>query len=276
MFNYRTKSIDLGKLPLMSMDGYWEPDVNDAKMQEIADVLGLKLNTITSGSDWYLYACDEHPKSGVHVIFKDSYLSMFLHVDGAPSNGGTDAPDTSTSSTNYRSRHRYLAKDDDRRKYSKYTKLYYIKGCDGTVIFWLGGYITQSSNEVANESLEGLLITKATNPIDSKKVTIITSLWNNTDSTPIIHRIVCDTSEAYKSDRFLYTNSDCAAINTRKYTILTPGVVQFDNIYVFDNLYSALCFEHRHSYYFNLNDNDYYCWYGNSLFWFIMAVPKEE
>ena len=54
---YNIKTIDLGKREEDS--DYWVSDVNDAKIQEIATAIGMKVNVVTSGSRWILYRGDD-------------------------------------------------------------------------------------------------------------------------------------------------------------------------------------------------------------------------
>ena len=54
---YNIKTIDLGKMEEDS--DYWVSDVNDTKIQEIATAIGMKVNTVTSGSRWILYRGDD-------------------------------------------------------------------------------------------------------------------------------------------------------------------------------------------------------------------------
>lgn len=62
--SYTIQRIRLGKKEADST--YYNAGVNDTKMQEIASALGLKLNTITSNTEWILYmGDDEHNTTGI-------------------------------------------------------------------------------------------------------------------------------------------------------------------------------------------------------------------
>lgn len=70
---YQVNRIDLGKMENDS--DYWASNVNDAKLQEIADALGMKLNTVKSGSRWILYSGDDtYNTTGIVVYIDGDYV----------------------------------------------------------------------------------------------------------------------------------------------------------------------------------------------------------
>lgn len=70
---YQVNRIDLGKMENDS--DYWVSNVNDAKLQEIADALGMKLNTVKSGSRWILYSGDDtYNTTGIVVYIDGDYV----------------------------------------------------------------------------------------------------------------------------------------------------------------------------------------------------------
>lgn len=69
--SYTIQRIRLGKKEADST--YYNADVNDTKMQEIASALGMKLNTITSNTEWILYmGDDEHNTTGIRFYMSDA------------------------------------------------------------------------------------------------------------------------------------------------------------------------------------------------------------
>ncbi len=69
---------------------YYNADVDDAKMQEIASALGMKLNIVESNTTWILYmGDDEHNTTGFKFSLSGTDLTMKTVIQGAtPSTSG--------------------------------------------------------------------------------------------------------------------------------------------------------------------------------------------
>ena len=66
---YSIKTIALGKQEENS--DFWVPDINDAKIQEIATAISAKVNTITPGSKWILYRGDDSHNTTGYVLYTE-------------------------------------------------------------------------------------------------------------------------------------------------------------------------------------------------------------
>ena len=85
---YNIQRIRLGKKEADST--YYNADINDTKMQEIASTLGMKLNIVESNTTWILYmGDDEHNTTGYRFRFASSRLYMETVIQGVtPSTSG--------------------------------------------------------------------------------------------------------------------------------------------------------------------------------------------
>lgn len=79
---YNIQRIRLGKKEADST--FYNADVNDAKMQEIAAALGMKLNIVESNTTWILYmGDDEHNTTGFKFSLSGANLIMTTVIQGA-------------------------------------------------------------------------------------------------------------------------------------------------------------------------------------------------
>lgn len=87
---YTVQRIRLGKKEADST--FYNADVNDAKMQEIATALGMKLNIIESNTTWILYMGDDaNNTTGYRFRFSSSASTLYMEtvIQGAvPSTSG--------------------------------------------------------------------------------------------------------------------------------------------------------------------------------------------
>lgn len=85
---YNIQRIRLGKKEADST--YYNADINDTKMQEIASTLGMKLNIVESNTTWILYmGDDEHNTTGYRFRFASPRLYMETIIQGVtPSTSG--------------------------------------------------------------------------------------------------------------------------------------------------------------------------------------------
>lgn len=87
---YTIQKIRLGKKEADST--YYNADVNDAKMQEIASALGMKLNIVESNTTWILYMGDDaNNTTGYRFRFSSSASTLYMEtvIQGAvPSTSG--------------------------------------------------------------------------------------------------------------------------------------------------------------------------------------------
>lgn len=88
--SYTIRRIRLGKKEADST--FYNADVNDTKMQEIASALGMKLNIVESNTTWVLYmGDDEHNTTGYRFRFSSSTSTVYMEtvIQGAvPSKSG--------------------------------------------------------------------------------------------------------------------------------------------------------------------------------------------
>lgn len=78
---YNIQRIRLGKKEADST--FYNADVNDAKMQEIAAALGMKLNIVESNTTWILYmGDDEHNTTGFKFSLSGTNLIMTTVIQG--------------------------------------------------------------------------------------------------------------------------------------------------------------------------------------------------
>lgn len=86
---YSIKTIALGKQEENS--DYWVSDVNDAKIQEIATAIGVKVNTVTPGSKWILYRGDDsHSTTGYVVLIEGNYLRIGMLINNVAPSGSAN------------------------------------------------------------------------------------------------------------------------------------------------------------------------------------------
>ena len=85
---YNIQRIRLGKKEADST--YYNADISDTKMQEIASALGMKLNIVESNTTWILYmGDDEHNTTGYRFRFASPKLYMETVIQGVtPSASG--------------------------------------------------------------------------------------------------------------------------------------------------------------------------------------------
>lgn len=75
---YNIQKIRLGKKEADST--YYNADVNDTKMQEIASALGMKLNIVKSNTTWILYMGDDtHNTTGIRFSITDS-INLYVET----------------------------------------------------------------------------------------------------------------------------------------------------------------------------------------------------
>lgn len=85
---YNIQRIRLGKKEVDST--YYNADISDTKMQEIAAALGMKLNIVESNTTWILYMGDDkHNTTGYRFRFASPRLYMETVIQGVtPSTSG--------------------------------------------------------------------------------------------------------------------------------------------------------------------------------------------
>lgn len=85
---YNIQRIRLGKKEADST--FYNADVNDVKMQEIAAALGMKLNIVESNTTWILYmGDDEHNATGFKFSLSGVNLIMTTVIQGATPSAST-------------------------------------------------------------------------------------------------------------------------------------------------------------------------------------------
>ena len=85
---YTVQRIRLGKKEADST--FYNADVNDLKMQEIAAALGMKLNIVESNTTWILYmGDDEHNTTGFKFSLSGANLIMTTVIQGATPSAST-------------------------------------------------------------------------------------------------------------------------------------------------------------------------------------------
>ena len=85
---YNIQRIRLGKKEADST--FYNADVNDVKMQEIAAALGMKLNIVESNTTWILYmGDDEHNTTGFKFSLSGVNLTMTTVIQGATPSAST-------------------------------------------------------------------------------------------------------------------------------------------------------------------------------------------
>ena len=85
---YNIQRIRLGKKEADST--FYNADVNDVKMQEIAAALGMKLNIVESNTTWILYmGDDEHNTTGFKFSLSGVNLIMTTVIQGATPSAST-------------------------------------------------------------------------------------------------------------------------------------------------------------------------------------------
>ena len=266
MFNDRVKTINLGKLPAGSKDGYWVSNVNDAKLQEIADAFKLKLNTVTPGSEWYLYKNDEHKTTGIYVTFVNNIFKMYLFREGAVSDNG----DKDNNSRNYNSGTVCVKNDDQYRPLSRLARIRYIEGMDGSFILWTTGYESNNSEYYENSS-RPIILSNVTNIYDKTKDFCFFGV--TPDSYDAIYTVLAS-GNALKNN---VLHSDKVELSSSEtVTYLIPLLVYFGTaFYVFDDIFLRIVGRSDGTYYFTLENQDY-VHYANARSKVVMAIPSEE
>ena len=268
MFNDRVKIINLGKLPAGSKDGYWIPDVNDAKLQEIADTFKLKLNIVTPGSEWYLYKNDEHKTTGIYVTFVENIFKMYLFCEGVPSNTG----DKDSSSRNYNSRSVYVSADNSSKSFSYSARIQYIEGTNDSFILWTTGY-TSNSNTYYNNSPYPIILSNVTNIYDKTKDFCFVGVM--TDYNDGIYTVLASGNTNIKNVNIL-KSGQVGLSSSETVTYLIPLLVYFGTaFYVFDDIFLRIIGRSDARYYFTLGNQDY-VHYADANLKVVMAIPSEE
>lgn len=267
MFNDRVKTINLGKLPAGSKDGYWVPDVNDAKLQEIADTFRLKLNTVTPGSEWYLYKDDEHKTTGIYATFTDNIFKMYLFCEGAVSNTGNK-----DNNNNYNSRSVYVVADISNKSYSYSARIQYIEGMNDSFILWTTGYLSMTGSYNDNTSYS-IILSNVTNIYDKTKDFCFVGVCPNTNNGTYT---VLASGNGNRGASNVLKSEQVGLSSLETVTYLIPLISYFGSkFYIFDDIFLRIVGRSDATYYFTLENQDY-VHYANSLLSVVMVIPSEE
>lgn len=270
MFNDRVKAINLGKLPAGSKDGYWVPDVNDAKLQEIADTFKLKLNIATPGSEWYLYKDDEHKTTGIYVTFVENIFTMYLFCEGVPSNTG----DKDSSNENYKTYRVYIAADNSSLKFSKSAQIKYIEGMNSSFILWTAGIYSNSYTVYRENYTYPIILSSVTSLYDNAKDFCFTGYSGGDYSSDAIYTVLASGKSGKQNtsdfNKMLFRSSVDV-------TFLIPFMAYFENLfYTFDDIFLRVIGRTGNTYYFTLGNQDYVHRKILNDVYFVMAIPSEE
>ena len=180
---YSIKTIALGKQEKNS--DYWVSDVNDAKIQEIATAIGVKVNTVAPGSKWILYRGDDsHNTTGYVAWVENSYLRIGTLINNvAPS-----------SSNNLK----ISAKLDRSNNYygAKNAEFHYVTCKNGDIIFGI-------SNRAENADIEDLswgILTGKNIKEDVERVVYRTTSTIFTDASTQLETFVTNSTGSAKTD----------------------------------------------------------------------------
>lgn len=270
MFNDRVKTINLGKLPAGSKDGYWVPDVNDAKLQEIADTFKLKLNTVTPGSEWYLYKFDEHKTTGIYVTFVENIFTMYLFCEGVPSNTG----DKDSGNKNYKARQVYVAADNSSSKFSRVAQIKYIEGMNGSFILWTAGMYSNNSAIYHDNYTYPIILSSVTSLYDNAKDFCFAGYFGSDSSNNAMYTVLASGKSGRQNTPDFYRMLFSSSADV---TFLIPFMAYFENLfYMFDDIFLRVIGRTDNTYYFTLGNQDYvHCKILNDVH-FVMAIPSEE
>lgn len=267
MFNDRVKTINLGKLPAGSKDGYWVPDVNDAKLQEIADTFKLKLNTVTPGSEWYLYKNDEHRTTGIYVTFVNNIFKMYLFCEGVVSNTGDK-----DNNGNYNSRSVYISADNSSNKYSRVAQIKYIEGMNGSFILWTAGMSSINSSTHDNYAYP-IILSSVTSLYDNTKDFCFAGYYGSSSNNAMYTVLASGKSGRQNTPDFYQMLFSSSA----DITFLIPFMAYFENLfYMFDDIFLRVIGRTDDTYYFTLGNQDYVHCKILSDVHFVMSIPSEE
>lgn len=242
------KYINLGKKE--SDSDYWVADVNDIKMQEIADALGMKLNTVVSDSEWYLYrGSDNFNTTGIRFLLSSTTLQIMTYVKGVRVN--------SNLMTQVNINIQRSATDSG----AMVARLYYAKGKDDAIIF---GISSDNSERLS-------LIISSAKQIDSDIEKVIYISTNPTTSNGTISAYFEDSDNAIAIATAWTAGSD-------SFVMLIPANIPGANM-ILNNLYIPYCLKNMSGKHWSFAMNsqqyivsDYYAQGTNAV---VMALPSD-
>lgn len=177
---YSIKTIALGKQEENS--DYWVSDVNDAKIQEIATAIGVKVNTITPGSKWILYRGDDnHSTTGYVVLIDGSYLRIGTLINNVAPSGSNNLK---------------ISTRLDRNSGAKNAEFHYVTCQNGDVIFGI-------SNRAENADITDLswgILTGTNIKEDVERVVYRTSSTIFTDVSTQLETFESNSTMSAKTD----------------------------------------------------------------------------
>lgn len=180
---YSIKTIALGKQEENSH--YWVSDVNDAKIQEIATAIGVKVNTVTPGSKWILYRGDDSHNTTGYVVWIDNvYLRIGTLINNVAPSGNSNVK------TSVR-----LDRTDIGLG-SKNAEFHYVTCKNGDIIFGI-------SNRDENEDIKDLswgILTGTNTKEDVERVVYRTASTIFTDASTQIEKFEMNSTEFTKTD----------------------------------------------------------------------------
>ena len=244
------KYINLGKKE--SDSDYWVADVNDIKMQEIADALGMKLNTVVSDSEWYLYrGSDNFNTTGIRFLLSSTTLQIMTYVKGVRVN-----------SSNLMTQVNISLQKSAANSGAMVARLYYAKGKDDAIIFGI--------RSINNSECLGFIISSA-KQIDSdiEKVIYISTNPNNSYGT--ISAYFEDSDNAIAIATAWTAGSD-------SFVMLIPASIPGANM-ILNNLYIPYCLKNMSGKHWSFAMNsqqyivsNYYAQGANAV---VMALPSD-
>lgn len=242
------KYINLGKKE--SDSDYWVADVNDIKMQEIADALGMKLNTVVSDSEWYLYrGSDNFNTTGIRFLLSSTTLQIMTYVKGVRVN------------SNLMTQVNISLQKSATDLGAMVARLYYAKGKDDAIIFGI------SSN---NSECLSFIISSA-KQIDSDIEKVIYISTNPTSSNGTISAYFEDSDNAIAIATAWTAGSD-------SFVMLIPASIPGANM-ILNNLYIPYCLKNMSGKHWSFAMNsqqyivsDYYAQGTNAV---VMALPSD-
>ncbi len=243
------KYINLGKKE--SDSDYWVADVNDIKMQEIADALGMKLNTVVSDSEWYLYrGSDNFNTTGIRFLLSSTTLQIMTYVKGVRVNNSNLMTQVNISLQR-------SATDSG----AMVARLYYAKGKDDAIIFGISSY---------NSEYLSFIISSA-KQIDSDIEKVIYISTNPTSSNGTISAYFEDSDNAIAIATAWTAGSD-------SFVMLIPASIPGANM-ILNNLYIPYCLKDMSGKHWSFAMNsqqyivsDYYAQGTNAV---VMALPSD-
>lgn len=243
------KYINLGKKE--SDSDCWVADVNDIKMQEIADALGMKLNTVVSDSEWYLYrGSDNFNTTGIRFLLSSTTLQIMTYVKGVRVNN-------SNLMTQVNIPLQRSAMDSG----AMVARLYYAKGKDDAIIFG----ISSDNSEYLS------FIISSAKQIDSDIEKVIYISTNPTSSNGTISAYFEDSDNAIAIATAWTAGSD-------SFVMLIPASIPGANM-ILNNLYIPYCLKNMSGKHWSFAMNsqqyivsDYYAQGTNAV---VMALPSD-